>query len=148
MSSPLFPDFGSFSSGNPLLDYLSGFEGNTQGAQSLPEPQSTSFPSKEEDRKKVSGDKKRKKRKRKLLARAQQQVPQAQQAQQAQQNRGLTTGGLTTGGLTTGGLTTGGLTTGGLTTGKVGESSISKDSPMAPYRGLGRNPNSRIGQGG
>ena len=137
MSSPLFPDFGNFSSGNPLLDYLSGFEGNTQGAQSLPEPQSTSFPSKEEDRKKVSGDKRRKKRRRKrLLALAQQQaqqVPQAQQAQQAQQNRGLTTGG---------------LTTGGLTTGTVGESSISEDSPMAPYRGLGRNPNSRIGQGG
>ena len=128
MSSPLFPDFGSFSSGNPLLDYLSGFEGNTQGAQSLPEPQSTSLPSKEEDRKKVSGDKRRKKRRRRLLARAQQQVPQAQQAQQAQQNRGLTTGGLTTG--------------------TVGESSISEDSPMAPYRGLGRNPNSRIGQGG
>ena len=37
-----------------------------------------------------------------------------------------------------------GLKTGGLETGGVGDSTLPSTSPMAPYRGLGRNPNSRL----
>jgi len=106
----LFEDFGNFDTGNPYLNFISGFDTTAKSTKTnvsaLPKDAEAEQKKKDEEE-----ERKRKKREAEKKKAMQQNLPRRN-------------------------------------TGAVGDSTTPSTSPMASYRGLGKNPNTQIKQYG
>jgi len=107
----LFEDFGNIDTGNPFLNFLSGFDttANSTKTNVSALPQAAAAEAQQKKKDEEEEERKRKKREAEKKKAMQQALPRRN-------------------------------------TGAVGDSTTPSTSPMASYRGLGKNPNTRIKQ--